>query len=169
MARRLVDGPGAEVGLDLDPGDELAVGLYLPRHSRRHVLDTLDERLDRRLGHAALTGYLDPARERGAPLAAVLVPGRLGPPVHPKFTQGPIADRCRLAPMIGMGMRAHQQADLLETQSNLVHSPLELRHRVGLVHARVDEHDPVAGRYRPGIAVRNARPRQRQAQPPQPG
>ena len=27
VARRLVDLPGAEVGLDLDPGDEVAVGL----------------------------------------------------------------------------------------------------------------------------------------------
>ena len=36
----------------------------------------------------------------------------------------------------------------------------------GLVHAGVDEHDPVARRDRPGVAVRDAGPRQRQAQAP---
>jgi hypothetical protein len=32
------------------------------------------------------------------------------------------------------------------------------------VHPRVEEHHPIAGRYRPGIAVGNTGPRQRQAQ-----
>ena len=35
------------------------------------------------------------------------------------------------------------------------------------MHAGVDQHDAVAGRDRPGVAVRDPRPGQRQAQPPQ--
>ena len=36
--------------------------------------------------------------------------------------------------------------------------------RVGLVHAGVEQHEAVAGAHGPGVAVRHARPRQRQAQ-----
>ena len=54
-------------------------------------------------------------------------------------------------------------------QVDLVQRPLEVRERARLVHARVDEHDPVAGRERPRVAVRHAGPRQRQPQPPDAG
>ena len=46
---------------------------------------------------------------------------------------------------------------------------VQMHHRAGLVHARVDEDDAAAGGQRPGVAVRHARPRQRQAQPPDAG
>ena len=42
--------------------------------------------------------------------------------------------------------------------------PFQVGQRVGLVHARVEQHEAVARRHRPGVAVGNARPRQRQPQ-----
>jgi hypothetical protein len=67
-----------------------------------------------------------------------------------------------------VGVRADEQLHLLKAQADLVHCPLELRQRARLVHPGVYEDDPITGRDRPGIAVRNARPRQRQPQAPQP-
>ena len=66
-------------------------------------------------------------------------------------------------------MRAREQPHVLEPQVDLIERPLELRERAGLVHAGVDEHDSRPGRDRPGVAVGNARPRQRQTQTPQSG
>ena len=43
---------------------------------------------------------------------------------------------------------------------------LEVGQRAGLVHPRVHQHDAVARRERPGVAVRDAGPRERQAQAP---
>ena len=54
-------------------------------------------------------------------------------------------------------------------QADLLERALEVAERARLVHAGVDEHDPVAGGQRPGVAVRHAGPRQRQAQPPDAG
>src|SRR5690606_1179002 len=57
---------------------------------------------------------------------------------------------------------------VLEPQADHPHRAFELLQRPGLVHARVDQDDPVAGSDRPCVAVRDARPGQRQAQAPQP-
>ena len=69
-----------------------------------------------------------------------------------------------LAVVVGVGVRADDQAHVLEAQVAHRERPFEVRERVRLVHARVEQHDAVAGRDRPGVAVGNARPRQRQAQ-----
>ena len=55
-------------------------------------------------------------------------------------------------------MGAGEQPHVVEPQADLVHRPLELRHRARLVHAGVDQHDPGAGRDRPRVAVRHAGP-----------
>jgi hypothetical protein len=64
-------------------------------------------------------------------------------------------------------VRADDEPDVLEAQVGLVEGELELAQRPRLVKARVDEHDAVAGGDRIGVAVRNARPRQRKPKPPE--
>jgi predicted ester cyclase len=71
--------------------------------------------------------------------------------------------------VVGVGVGADEQADVLHPQADLVQRALQVGERAGLVHARVDEHDAVARRDRPGVAVRHAGPGQRQAQAPEPG
>jgi hypothetical protein len=66
-------------------------------------------------------------------------------------------------------MRAHDEADVLEPEVDLIERPLELGKRSRLVHPGVDEDDAVACRDRPRVAMGHARPRQRQAQTPQSG
>ena len=65
-------------------------------------------------------------------------------------------------------MRADDQPHVLQPQVDLRQRQLQMPERAGLVHAGVDQHDPVALRDRPRVAVRHARPRQRQPQPPDP-
>ena len=50
-----------------------------------------------------------------------------------------------------------------------VERALQVRQRAGLVHAACRRARPVAGRERPGVAVRHPRPGQRQPQPPDAG
>ena len=168
MPGRLVDGPRRRGRSRSPPRDEVAVGSISSADAGRHVLGALGVRRQRRLGDAALATDLEAAGERGLgvpPLArGVLVVG-----VHPEFASGPVADRRRLAPVIGVRVGADEQPYLLELEFDLLHRPLELRHRSRLVHPGVDQHDPWPGRDRPGVAVRDARPGQRQPQPPQPG
>ncbi len=66
-------------------------------------------------------------------------------------------------------MRAHQQTHVLEAQVAHRERPFQLGERARLVHAGVEQHDPVAGRDRPGVAVRNTGPGERQAQAEDPG
>ena len=66
--------------------------------------------------------------------------------------------------MVGMGVRADHQAHVLDAQIAHLQRPFQVRERARLVHPRVEQHDPVAGRDRPGVAVGNAWPRQRQTQ-----
>jgi hypothetical protein len=68
-----------------------------------------------------------------------------------------------------MGVRADDQPHVLDAQAGLVERALQVRHRAGLVHPGVDEHDAGAGSERPRVAVRHTRPRQRETQPPHPG
>jgi hypothetical protein len=67
-----------------------------------------------------------------------------------------------------MSVSDGQQADVFEAEVDLVQRALELGERPGLMHPGVDQDDPGARRDRPCVAVRNARPRQRQTKPPQP-
>ena len=87
--------------------------------------------------------------------------------VHPQLAAGGLDDRRGQAVVVGVRVRADEQAHVLEPQPGLVERALELAERPGLVHARVHQHDPAAGGDREGVHVRHARPRQRQAQPPQ--
>ncbi len=94
---RLVDGPGSEVGLDLDPSKQFTVWLDHARDARRQILDLVRQGADRRLRNAALTRDLEPASDRllGSVGATVLEP-----PVHQELAPGPVADRSRLAPVV---------------------------------------------------------------------
>ena len=166
MARSLVDGPHAEVGRDLDARDEVVVRLDQLGDAGRDLPDALGVTGERLLGDAARPGDLDPAGERGRRvLGGARRVGVVG--MEPEFAAGPLSDRCRLAPVIGVGMRAGEQPHMLEPEVDLIKRALELGERAGLVHAGVDEHDAGPGRDRPRVAVGNSRPRQRQPQSPQ--
>ena len=89
--------------------------------------------------------------------------------MHPDLAAGALGDRRRLAAVVDVGVRADDQPHVLDLQAGLVERPLEVRHRARLVHPGVDEHDAGAGGQRPGVAVRDARPRQRQPQAPDAG
>ena len=163
VAGGLVDGPRAEVGLDDNARQQLAVGLDHrgdPRFARAALGGVAAQRL---LGHAALARDLQAAFQRGV--------GILGPQlhvrvvgVHPQLAAGALHDRRGLAVVVGVGVRADHQAHVLDAQPAHLHRPFQLRERAGLVHPRVEQHDPVAGRDRPGVAVGDAWPGQRQAQ-----
>ena len=58
---------------------------------------------------------------------------------------------------------------MLEPQADLLERALQVLHRPRRVHPAVDEHDPVAGGDRPGVAVGHARQRERQPQTPHAG
>ena len=74
-------------------------------------------------------------------------------------------DRRRLAAVVGVRVGADEQRDVLAGAACTSSSARSrLRHRARLVHAGVEQHEPVAGGDRPRVAVGNARPGQRQAQ-----
>ena len=109
------------------------------------------------LGHAALAPDLDPPRERGAAASPPSSSrGGSGRRCIHNSHRARSADRRRLAPVIGMWRACRRAAARARSRRfDLVHRPLELGQRVRLVHARVDQHDPVAGRDRPRVAVRD--------------
>ena len=63
-------------------------------------------------------------------------------------------------------MGADEQPNVLELQPRLGERPLELVQPAGLVKPGIDEYDAAAGRDRIGVHVRDAGPRERQAQTP---
>ena len=89
--------------------------------------------------------------------------------VRPHLAARAVGDRVRLAAVVGVGVGDDHEPHVLDLQADLVERALEVAHRARLVGAGVDEHDPVAGRDRPRVAVRDARPRQREPQPPEAG
>jgi len=89
--------------------------------------------------------------------------------VHPQLAARVLDDRRGLAAVIGVRVTADEQANVLQLQSHQLERALELGERPGFVHPGVDEHDPVARRECPGVAVGHAWPRQRQPQPPDAG
>ena len=166
MTGRLVDGPGAEVGLDDDA---------LPRSARSGSIDRGDARFvvagalggvaaQRLLGHAA-TGARSPgvarsprrdprprrtcARSWGASTAH----SRRAPRSWRPARSGRSGHACRPPGARPRSARPH----IASARSRCASDP-------GCVDARVEQHDPVAGRDRPGVAVGHAGPRQRQAQ-----
>jgi hypothetical protein len=89
--------------------------------------------------------------------------------VHPQLAAGAVDDVARLPVVVGVRVRADDEPDVVEAQVHLAERALEVRERAGLVHAGVEQHDAVARGDRPGVAVRDAGPGQRQAQPPHAG
>ena len=170
VAGGLVDLPGAEVGLDLDPGDEIAVGLddrvdpgLVVAFARLAVA------LERRRRDAALARHLDPLLERRRRVVGEqphVLPGR----VHPELAAGALDDRRRRgrSGRCGSGCRragrtsSSAEAGLGEGEVELAQPPLA-------AHPGVEEDDAAVGGDRPGVPVRDPRPGQRQAQPPDPG
>jgi hypothetical protein len=168
VAGRLDDLPLAEVRRDRRARHQLAIDDELPRHPGPRRAPLLRPAAERPLGHAGLAGDLDAARDR---LLRRLVAGVQVPVggVHPDLRAGSRAECRRLAAVVDVRVRTHDQPDVLGPEGGLVERPLQVCHRAGLVHARVHEDDPVAGRERPRVAVRDARPREREAQPPHAG
>ena len=70
----------------------------------------------------------------------------------------------RLPAVVGVGVRAGHQADVLEAQVAHRERALELLERVRLVHAGVEQDEAAVAADRPRVAVRHARPRQRKSQ-----
>jgi len=73
--------------------------------------------------------------------------------VHPQLAARGLDNRSGEAVVVGVGVRADEQAHVLEAQSGLMQRSLELRRRAGLVEAGVDEHYSVAGGERVGVDV----------------
>ncbi len=169
VARGLVDLPGPEVGLDLDPGQEVAVGLddrvdpgLVVAFARLAVA------LERRRRDAALARDLDPLLERRGGVVGVqpdMAPGR----VHPELAAGVLDDRRRQAVVIGVGVGADEQPHVLEAEAGLGEGEVELAQPAAAAHPGVEEDDAAVGGDRPDVAVRDTGPGQRQAQPPDPG
>ena len=168
MARGLVDRERAQIGLDLDPGDQRAVGLDDPGHARGNRLGALGVAPQRVFGHATLAAHLQPPGQGSLRIGGAAG----GVPVmraHPELAARPLDDRRGLAPVVGVGMGADEQPNVLESEVDLVQRALQLGQRARLVHAGVDQDDPRTGGDGPGVAMRHSGPRQRQPQPPQPG
>ena len=109
---------------------------------------------------------LDPPRERR--LGVVGARGEvLVARVDPELAAGARLHRRGLAAVVDVRVRADEQPHVLEPQADLLQRALEVgASSRGASHAAVDEHDPVAGGERPGVAVRHAGPGQRQPQAP---
>ena len=86
--------------------------------------------------------------------------------VHPQLAARAVDDRGGLAVVVGVRVGADEQPHVLDLEVDLGERALEVGERAGLVHPGVEEDDAVAGGDRPGVAVRDAGPRQRQPQPP---
>ena len=71
--------------------------------------------------------------------------------------------------MVGVGVRADEQAHVGQAQADLLQRPHEMLEGAGFVHPTVDEDDAVARSERPGVAVRDTRIGERQAQAPHAG
>ena len=141
VARCLVDVPRPEVALDDDARDQRTVGLDHRGDPRRDRLVSIGVTAQRLLGHAALPSDLQPPGQRGFGIrGAHHGVGVIG--VHPELAAGELADRRRLAPVVGVRVRADQQAHELQPEPDLLHRPLELSERTRLVRAGVHQHDP---------------------------
>ena len=168
VARRLDHPPGAEVGLHLDALDEVARGLQRAAHPGVRAALALRPGAQRRLRDAAGARDLDLPQQRrrgvAGPCGEVLVAR-----VDPELAAGARLQRGGLAAVVDVGVRADDQADVLDLPADLLQGALEVAHRPAAAEAAVEQHDAVAGGDRPGVAVRHAGPGQRDAQPPDAG
>jgi hypothetical protein len=169
VSRRLVDLPGAEVRLDLDPRQQVAVGLddgvdavvVVPAAG-------LSVALQRRGGHAALPRHLEALLQRRRRVVGEqshVFPGR----VHPELAAGALDDRRRQAVVVGVGVGADEQPHVLEPEARLGEGEVELAHPPLATDAGVEEDDSAVGGERPDVAVRHPRPGKRQSQAPDAG
>ena len=130
VARGLVDLPGPEVAVDRHALDQVVVGLDERRDPEALPLALLGVATQRLLGHAGLARHLQAPGERGLGvlrrLGHVLVVR-----MHPQLAAGALEDGRGLAVVIGMGVRARQQAHVLELQVDLVQRALEVREEPG--------------------------------------
>ena len=165
VAGRLVHLPGTEIGLDFHARQQRAVRQHDLGDAEAPAAALLLIALEIGRGHAALTRYLDAALE--LPLGVARGLGHVFViRVHPQLAAGGLDNRRGEPVVVGMGMRADEQAHVLEPEPGLIERALQLSHRPRLVQAGVDEYDAAAGSDREGVHVRNAGPRQRQAQAP---
>jgi hypothetical protein len=111
----------------------------------------LDPVLERSLGKLG--------RARGVPVVRV----------HPELAPSGLDDRSGQPVVVGVRVRADEQADVGERESRPVECALELSQRSGLVEAGVDEHYTATRGDGEGVDVRNTRPRQGKAQAPEAG
>ncbi len=159
----------AEVGLDLDPGHQLAVGLAQLLDPIFFVVAArLAVALERRRRHAALTRDLDPPLDRRRRVAGQqpdVLPGR----VHPELAAGGAGDRPGEAVMVGVRVGADQQPHVLNPEAGLGQRQVERPQPARAAHPGVNQDDPVVGSDSPGVAVRHPGPGERQPQSPDPG
>ena len=96
---------------------------------------------------------------------ADVLPGR----VHPELAARRLDDRRGEAVVVGVGVGADEQPHVLEPEPGLGEGEVELAQPALAADPGVEEDDAAVGGDRPGVAVRDARPGQRQPQPPDPG
>ena len=168
VAGRLVDLPGAEVGLHLDPRQQLAVGLDDRGDAVVVVFfAALAEAFQRRHRHAALPPHLDPLLERRFRVVGHqphVPPGGM----HPELAAGPLDDRRGEPVVVGVRVGADQQAHVLEPEAGLGEGDVEAAQAPLVADPGVEEDDAAVGGDRPDVAVRDAGPEQGQAQAPDP-
>ena len=145
------------------PGSERAIGLD-DRGDARFVVAALGGvAAQRLLGNAGLARDLQAPQERRVgifgPAPGVLVVG-----VHPQLAARALDDRGGLAVVVGVGVGADEQTNVLERETAHRKRPFEVGERARRVDAGVEQDDPIARRHRPGVAVGHAGPGQGQAQ-----
>ena len=170
VAGGLVDLPGAEVGLDLDPRDAARGRARRARRSR--VSSSLRASLVALQGghrHAALAGDLDPPlqrrlRDRRRSSRTCSQRGCIQSS-HPAA----LDDRRRRARSGRRGRGCRRPAARRRAaEARLGERQVELAQPAAAAHPGVEEDDSAVGGDRPGVAVRDPGPGQRQAQPPDP-
>jgi hypothetical protein len=86
--------------------------------------------------------------------------------MHPELAARGRDDRRRQAVVVGVGVGADEQLDVVQPEGGLRERPLQLRQLSLAADAGVEEDDALLAGDGPGVAVRDPRPGQRQAQAP---
>ena len=163
VAGGLVHDPVAQVGAHHDAVDEVARGFDDACEARFAGFPLGRIAFQRLRGDAALARDLEPPREHRVGILDHAVE-QLVARVHPDLAFRQLGDHGRLPAVVGVRVRANDQADLADRDAAHRERALEVRQRVRLVHAGVEQHVAAARGDRPRVAVRDAGPRQRQAQ-----
>ncbi len=170
VARGLDGPPGSDDRLDFDALDEVAVGFDEPGDSVLHGAALLAVVLQELFGHSALAADRDALFEE--PFGVLERFGHVAVVgVHPQLAAGGVDDGLGLAVVVDVRVRADEQARLLDRLADLVQRLAELLEGSFGVQAAVEEHVAVAvgAVDDPGVAVRDAGPRQWKAQAPEAG